>query len=67
MDQQTLFLVAIAVLFIGFACLGISGAIFDWRAIRNKKAWNGLTKPFLVAGGLFTFLGLLLVYIFYPY
>ncbi|QIL46776.1 hypothetical protein G7081_06705 [Vagococcus coleopterorum] len=65
--EQTLFLISIAVLFLGFAFLGLSGGIFRLRALTNKKAWDGWTKPFLLIGAVLFLVGLVLVYIFYPY
>ncbi len=65
--QNSLFLVSIGILFIGFLFLGLSGSIYRWRAFRNKPAWNGNTIPFLIIGSVFFIIGLILVYIFYPY
>lgn len=66
METHFLFIMSIAVLFIGFFFLGLSGGVYEWRAFTNKPAWNGLTRPFLYIGLIFFVLGLILIYIFYP-
>lgn len=40
---------------------------YRFRAFTNKQAWNGKTFPFLVTGVIFSIVGIILVYIFYPY
>ncbi|MCY6959811.1 hypothetical protein OW729_14415 [Clostridium sp. ZC22-4] len=67
MMQNSLFLISIGILFIGFLFLGMSGFSFKWRAFTNKPAWNGNTLPFLVIGSIFSVTGLILVYVFYPF
>lgn len=65
--ENTLFLISVGVLFIGFISLCIGSSIFKWRAFTNKPAWNGGTIPFIVLGSMFSILGILLVYVFYPF
>ncbi|MBU5484645.1 hypothetical protein KQI86_09905 [Clostridium sp. MSJ-11] len=64
---NTLFLLSIIVLFIGFLFMGMSSASYRWRAFRNKPAWDGNTLVFLAIGLVFFIMGLALVYMFYPY
>lgn len=64
---NSLFLLSIIILFIGFLFMGMSGVSYRWRAFRNKPAWNGNTIVFLAIGLIFFISGLILVYIFYPY
>ncbi|KAJ51710.1 amino acid transporter [Clostridium tetanomorphum] len=65
--KNNLFLFSIIVLFSGFLLMGISNASYRWRAFRNKPAWNGSTLPLLIIGLLLSIIGLILVYIFYPF
>lgn len=64
---NSLFLLSVIILLIGFLFMGMSGASYRWRAFRNKPAWNGNTLVFLAIGLIFLIIGLILVYIFYPY
>ncbi|ACA56234.1 hypothetical protein ACLD43_11135 [Clostridium botulinum] len=64
---NSLFLFSIIILFIGFFFMGMSKLSFKWRAFTNKPAWNGATIPFLMIGLVFFIIGLILVYIFYPF
>lgn len=64
--MNTLFLISMIILLIGFIFLGLSSISYRWRAFTNKKAWNGMTRPFLVLGLIFFVIGIGLVYIFYP-
>lgn len=64
---NSLFLLSIIILFIGFFFMAMSGVSYRWRAFRNKPAWNGNTLVFLAIGLVFFIAGLALVYIFYPY
>lgn len=62
-----LFLLSVIILFIGFLFIGMSGVSYRWRAFRNKPAWNGKTLVFLSIGLVFFIIGLVLVYMLYPY
>ncbi|WP_041701440.1 hypothetical protein [Gottschalkia acidurici] len=64
---NNLFLLSLIILFIGFAFIGMSGLSYRWRAFTNREAWNGNTLIYLLIGFIFFILGLMLVYIFYPY
>lgn len=64
---NSLFLLSVIILFIGFLFMGMSSISYRWRAFRNKPAWNGNTVVFLVIGLVFFIIGLILVYMFYPY
>ena len=64
---NSLFLLSVIILFIGFIFIGMSGMSYRWRAFTNKKAWNGNTLVFLRIGLIFFIIGLALVYMFYPY
>ncbi len=64
---NNLFLFSIIILFIGFFFIGMSKLSFKWRAFTNKPAWNAATMPFLMLGLIFSIIGLILVYIFYPF
>ncbi|HBU12339.1 MAG TPA: hypothetical protein DEB31_06315 [Clostridiales bacterium] len=58
-------LIALIVLFTGVGFLALAGMVFHFRAIANKPAWNGMTKPFLLIGLIFLIIGLVLVYFAY--
>lgn len=47
---QILFICSIIITCVGVFLLMIGGGIFQFRAITNKKAWEGKTKPFLKLG-----------------
>lgn len=64
---NSLFLIGIITLFIGFFFIGMGRVFYRWRAFTNKPAWNGNTVVFLVIGLIFLIAGLVLIYIFYPY
>lgn len=64
---NSLFLFSVIILFIGFLFIGMSGVSYRWRAFRNKPAWNGNTLVFLAIGVVFFIIGLVFVYMFYPY
>lgn len=65
--QDKLFLVSVAVLMLGMLFIGISGGIFRLRALSNKRAWDGKTKPFAAIGIVLSLIGIILVYITYPF
>ncbi len=65
--ENTFFMISIAVLLIGMLCISVGGAIFKFRAFTNKQAWNGRTKPFLYTGIILFIIGLVLVYVTYPF
>lgn len=64
---NNLFLLSIGILLIGFLFIGLGGISYRWRAFRNKSAWNGNTLPLLGIGLVFFVIGIILVYMFYPY
>jgi hypothetical protein len=67
MDQDFLFMCGIIVFFTGAFSLSLSGMCYRWRAFLNKKAWDGLTLPFLYFGLPLVSIGLILIYFYYPY
>lgn len=66
MENQISFIVSMVVLFVGAVFLSLSGISYRWRAFTNKRAWDGLTLPFLKIGILVFAIGLIMVYLFYP-
>ncbi|MBU5292961.1 hypothetical protein FYJ27_09860 [Anaerosalibacter bizertensis] len=62
-----LYIFSIGILLIGFVFIGLGKMSYRFRAFTNKQAWNGKTFPFLVTGVIFSIVGIILVYIFYPY
>lgn len=56
-------MIALALFFVGIALLAAGSITYQIRAFYNKKAWNGLTKPYLYAGVPASLLGLLLIFI----
>lgn len=51
----------LALFIAGLLGLGIGGASFKIRAVFNKKAWGGITKPFLLVGIFLAIVGLVIV------
>lgn len=64
---NNLLLFSIGILLIGFLFIGLGGISYRWRAFGNKPAWNGNTLPLLGIGLIFFVIGVILVYMFYPY
>ena len=65
--QENMFLISIVVLFISFLLLGLGGFSFKLRAVTNKRAWDGWTKPLSISGAILFIIALILLYTFYPY
>ena len=59
-------IVSLGVFGLGAVLLALGSFSFKFRAITNKKAWDGKTKPLLLWGLLFTLVGLGLLYFTYP-
>ena len=57
--------IAIVVFIVGLALLALSGLSFRIRAIANKPAWNGLTRPLLLFGLIIFAVCLVLLYFAY--
>lgn len=55
-------ILAIVVFVAGVLCLALGSISFRVRAIANKPAWGGATKPLLLAGILIFAAGLALLY-----
>ncbi|MBL1226978.1 hypothetical protein [Enterococcus sp. BWR-S5] len=60
---MTILIIALILLFTGIALLAAGSINYQIRAFYNKKAWNGLTKPYLWVGAPASLLGLLLIFI----
>jgi NADH:ubiquinone oxidoreductase subunit 2 (subunit N) len=58
--------ISLGVFGLGAVLLGLGSFSFKFRAVTNKKAWDGKTKPLLLAGLLLTAVGIGLVYLTYP-
>ncbi|WP_249274388.1 hypothetical protein [Candidatus Enterococcus clewellii] len=54
---------ALILWFTGISLLAAGSINYQIRAFYNKKAWLGLTKPYLYAGAPASLLGLLLIFI----
>jgi divalent metal cation (Fe/Co/Zn/Cd) transporter len=65
--MDILMLLSLAVLFVGVALLGTGCFIFVMRAISNKAALDGPTKPLIIGGAILTIVGIALVYSVYPF
>ena len=63
--MDTFLAISLVVLFIGIALIAIGGISFRVRAITNKPAWNGITKPFILVGIAIFIVGIVLVYFAY--
>ncbi|MGM0220107.1 hypothetical protein [Enterococcus sp. AZ126] len=44
--------------------LGIAGVNYEWRAVMNKRAWNGISKPFSTIGTILLIISIGLFYFF---
>jgi hypothetical protein len=58
-------IVAVVILFIGFGSLALSGISFRMRALLNKRAWHGMTLPFLWIGLITAAIGLTILLLTY--
>ena len=58
-------LIAIIVLGLGVLFLLLGSLSFRFRAMANKRAWNGKTKPLLGIGIVLLIAGIVLVYFAY--
>ncbi|SQC70615.1 Uncharacterised protein [Listeria fleischmannii subsp. fleischmannii] len=58
--MESLFLITVVIFFLGVFFIGLSGGIFRWRALNNKKAWEGSVIPLLIVGVPITIIGLIL-------
>ena len=47
--------------------MGIGGIVFRWRAFTNQRAWEGATRPMLIIGLVTFAIGIVLVYVTYPW
>lgn len=63
---MNLLTISLAIFFIGVFLLAWSGANFDWRAVRNKRAWNGWTLPLLSVGLPLAIIGLVMIWATFP-
>jgi NADH:ubiquinone oxidoreductase subunit 2 (subunit N) len=55
--EKTLLFVSLALFVVGFALLALGSWSFWFRAVTNKQAWGGKTKPFLLWGTVLFVLG----------
>ena len=65
--RHTFLIISVVVLLVGIVLLATGGIIFRVRAVTNKKAWNGGTKPFILTGLIVFAIGLIGLLITYPY
>ena len=65
MDTDPFMLIAIIVLAAGGLLLFGSSMSFHFRAIANKPAWDGMTRPLLGIGAVVFVIGLVLVFLAY--
>ncbi|MBP1045463.1 hypothetical protein I6N96_04185 [Enterococcus sp. BWM-S5] len=61
--MMNILIIALILFFAGIALLAAGSINYQIRAFYHKKAWNGLTKPYLFAGVPASLLGLLLIFI----
>lgn len=54
-----LFWVGLAGIIIGLLIAAAGGISFQWRALRNKPAWDGHTRPLLVWGCIILVIGII--------
>ncbi|MDR1969985.1 MAG: hypothetical protein LBQ11_01395 [Candidatus Nomurabacteria bacterium] len=64
--EDTLFITSLIVLGTGAALAAAGSVSFFVRAVLNKKAWDGLTRPLLATGAIVAIVGLILLYFTYP-
>ena len=64
--NQTILIIGIVIFFMGMICFSLGRSIFKGRALLNKKAWNGATKPLLVLGVLLGIIGLIIIVLTMP-
>lgn len=58
--SNPLIITGMIIMIIGFYALVIPLAIYRWRAISNKKAWDAKTTPTLIIAAIILFVGILM-------
>lgn len=58
-------IISLIIFGIGAVIAGLGGFSFYFRAITNKKAWDGKTKPLILIGTIFLVIGLIMIYLTY--
>ena len=61
------FVASVIILLAGILLMGIGGIVFRWRAFTNQRAWEGATRPMLIIGLVTFAIGIVLVYVTYPW
>lgn len=61
MGNIIMMMAGVVVFVIGIVAAGLGGINFYWRAITNKKAWEGIAKPALIIGVVAIVIGLIII------
>ena len=62
-----MFHLGLVILSVGAVFAALGSISFKFRAITNKKAWDGKTRPLLFFGAILIVIGMAIMYIFYPF